>query len=375
MAIPRPHLRSSIAARGSGASAEAPTAYTLMNPGPINVSDRVRRALALSPDQCHREPEYLEMQSRTREKLARAFGVEGSYDALLLTGSGTAAMEAMVVSSTGTGLLVVDNGVYGDRICQIAEAYAIPHRRFRTESWFVRPDLDDLKRALKPELDTIAVVHHETTTGLLNDLPGIARLAKETNRRLLVDGVSSLGGETFDFAKVSPEAVGCTANKCVQGLPGIAFVLVKKGARLRRRSLYFDLGNVRDHQERGDTPFTPAIQVVAALEAAVDELIEETVAARIRRYRAAAERVRAAAEAIGLKRMLPKKLLSNTITSFELPKDVTYQQVHDRMKEDGFVIYGGQGDLRKTAFRVANMGVIPDEALARFPEALRRAVT
>jgi 2-aminoethylphosphonate-pyruvate transaminase len=190
-----------------------------------------------------------------------------------------------------------------------------------------------------------------------------------------VDGVSSLAGETFDFAKLAPEAVACTANKCVQGLPGIAFVLVKKGARLRRRSLYLDLGNVRDHQERGDTPFTPAIQVVAALEAAADELIEETVAGRIKRYRAASDRIRAAADEIGLKRMLPKKLLSNTITSFALPAGVEYPQVHDRMKEDGFVVYGGQGDLKKKAFRIANMGAIPEEALARLPAALRRAVS
>jgi 2-aminoethylphosphonate-pyruvate transaminase len=280
----------------------------------------------------------------------------------------------MLISCTGTGVLVVDNGVYGDRFCQIADAYAIGHRRFQCD-WFRRPSLDDLRRALKPEHDTIAVVHHETTTGLLNDLPAIAALAKETNRRLLVDSVSGLAGETLDFAKVAPEAVCCTANKCVQGLPGVSFVLVRKGARLLRRSLYLDLGNAREIQERGDTPFTPAIQVMAALEAALDELIEETVKGRIARYQRASKRMRAAIEETGLEMMLPAKLRSNTITSIRLPEGVPYEQVHDRMKEDGFVIYGGQGDLKKVAFRVANMGAIPDEALDRFPAALRRAVS
>jgi 2-aminoethylphosphonate-pyruvate transaminase len=370
MAIPRVPLRSLIAP-------DAPPAgtYVLLNPGPINVSARVREALARSPDQCHREPEYLDMQGRVREKLARAFGVSETYDVVLLTGSGTAAVEAMLISCVGTGVLMVDNGVYGDRFCKIAEAYALPYRRFTTQDWFHRPDLDDLRRALKPEHDTIAVVHHETTTGLLNDLPKLAALARETNRRLVVDGVSSLGGEAFDFAKIAPEAVCCTANKCVQGLPGVSFVLVKKGARLRRRSLYLDLGNALAVQQEGGTPFTPAIQVTAALEAALDELIEETVAGRIARYRRASAAIREAAEAAGLKAMLPKALRSNTITSFRLPEGVTYEQVHDRMKEDGFVIYAGQGDLKKTAFRVANMGAIPDEALARFPAALRRAVS
>jgi 2-aminoethylphosphonate-pyruvate transaminase len=359
--------------RSSFSAGEEAPAYVLLNPGPINVSDRVHQALAACPDLCHREPEYLDMQGRVREKLLRAFGVEKDYDAILLTGSGTAAMEAMLISCTGTGVLIVDNGVYGDRFVQIAEAYAIPNRRFQTD-WFSRPSLEDLKRALKPEHDTIAIVHHETTTGLLNDLPAIAAFAKETNRRLLVDGVSGLAGETFDFAKVAPEAVCCTANKCVQGLPGIAFVLAKKGAKLRRRSLYFDLGNARESQGRGDTPFTPAIQIVAALEAALDELIEETVPGRISRYKKASTAIRKTLDSLGLEMMLPKALRSNTITSIRLPEGVTYAQVHDRMKEDGFVIYGGQGDLKKTAFRVANMGAIPDEALARFPAALSRAV-
>jgi 2-aminoethylphosphonate-pyruvate transaminase len=355
-------------------AAEETRTYTLLNPGPINVSERVRRALADSPDQCHREREYLDMQGRVREKLTKAFGVEDAYDAVLLTGSGTAAMEAMIVSCVGTGVLVVDNGVYGDRFCRIAEAYAIPHRRFTT-TWFERPKVADLERALKPEHDTIAVVHHETTTGLLNDLPAIAALAQKTGRRLLVDSVSGLAGEALDFPKVSPEAVCCTANKCIQGLPGIAFVLVKKGAKLRRRSLYFDLGNALEHQARGDTPFTPAIQVVAALEAALDELIEETVAGRIARYGRASARIRKAAKSIGIGTMLPKALWSNTITSFRLPESVTYERVHDRMREDGYVIYGGPGNLRKEAFRVANMGVIPDAELERFEAALKRAVS
>jgi 2-aminoethylphosphonate-pyruvate transaminase len=352
----------------------AAPAFTLLNPGPINVSERVRRALADSPDQCHREPEYLDMQTRVREKLVRAFGVEHAYDAILVTGSGTAAMEAMLGSCVGTGVLVVDNGVYGDRLVQIADAYGLVNRRFRV-SWTERPDPEEVARALRPEHDTVAIVHHETTTGLLNELPAIARVVRDAGRRLVVDGVSSLGGETLDFARVAPEAVCCTANKCVQGLPGVAFVFVKKGARLRRRSFYLDLGTARERQEAGDTPFTPAIQVTAALEAALDELIEETVPGRIARYARASARIRATLARLGLELLLPAALRSNTITSARLPDGVTYETIHDSMREDGFVIYGGQGDLRKSAFRVANMGLIPDEALDRFDAALERAIS
>ncbi len=348
-------------------------AFTLLNPGPINVSARVRRALAECPDQCHRERETLEMQTRVRERLVEAFGIQAGYEAALLTGSGTAAMEAMVASCVGRGLLVVDNGVYGDRLVQMAEAHRIPVKRLKV-SWFERPDPSAVRAALGPEVDTLAVVHHETTTGLLNDLPALADVARATGKRLLVDSVSGLGGETFDFARVAPDAVCCTANKCLQGLPGIAFVLVRKGAVLERRSVYLDLALMLEKQRAGDTPFTPAIQVLAAFEAALDELLEETVAGRIARYKRAGERVRATATRLGLEMLLPPALRSHAITSFKLPPGVDYAQIHDRMREDGFVIYGGQGDLGRTAFRIANMGLIPDAAWERFDVALARAV-
>lgn len=350
----------------------------LLNPGPINVSARVRRALAECPDQCHREPEPLAMQTRVREKLVQAFGLASRYDAVLLTGSGTAAMEAMVASAVGSGVLVVDNGVYGDRLVQMAEAHRIPVLRHKV-SWFERPDPAALRAALESSplgrtIDTVAVVHHETTTGLLNDLPAVAEVARATGRRLLVDSVSGLGGETLDFERVAPDAVCCTANKCLQGLPGVAFVLLRKGTPLVRRSVYLDLGLALAKQSAGDTPFTPALQVMAALEAALDELLAETVAGRVARYRRAGETVRAAASRLGLEMMLPPSLRSHTITSFRLPAGVGYAQIHDRMREDGFVIYGGQGDLSKSAFRIANMGHIPDEVWPRFERALGRAI-
>ena len=348
-------------------------AFTLLNPGPINVSARVRRALAECPDQCHREREPLEMQGRVRARLTQAFRLEATYDPVLLTGSGTAAMEAMVASCVGTGVLVVDNGVYGDRLVQMAEAHKIPVKRLKV-SWFERPSPAAVRDALEPGLDTVAVVHHETTTGLLNDLPALSDVARATGRRFLVDSVSGLAGETLDFARVAPDAVCGTANKCIQGLPGVSFALLKKGTPLVRRSVYLDLGLALAKQAAGDTPFTPAIQVMAAFEAALDELVEETVAGRIARYRTAGERVRATATRLGLAMMLPPELRSHTITTFRLPPGVTYARIHDRMREDGFVIYGGQGDLSKSAFRIANMGLIPDEAWARFDVALERAI-
>ena len=348
-------------------------AFTLLNPGPINVSEAVRAALANSEDQCHREAEYLDMQTRVREKLTRAFGVEADYDGILITGSGTSGMEAMVGSVAGSGMLVLDNGVYGDRLAKMGRVNGI-RTKVLEASWFERHDPAAVEAALEDDIDTIAMVHHETTTGLLNDVPAIAEVAHRTGRRFLVDSVSGLAGEVFDFDRIQPTAVCCTANKCVQGLPGVSFVFVRKGTAMHQRSVYLDLGNQLAKQDAGGTPFTPAIQVTAAFEAALDELLAETVAGRIARYGHASAALRAAIANLGLDLLLPPALLSNTITCAKLPEGVDYPQIHSRMRDAGYVIYAGQGDLSKEAFRVANMGLIPQARLDAFEGALREAI-
>jgi 2-aminoethylphosphonate-pyruvate transaminase len=351
-----------------------PDPFVLMNPGPINVPASVRRALADCEDQCHREPEYLALQGRVREKLVAAFGIADAYEPALLTGSGTAAMEAMIASVVGEGVLVLDNGVYGDRLMKMAESHGIRAKRLAV-GWFERHDPAAVEAALEDGLDTIACVHHETTTGLLNDVPAVAEVAHRTGRRLIVDSVSGLAGEAFDFAAIRPTAVCCTANKCIEGLPGISFVLVARGTALRQRSVYFDLETTIAKQAAGDTPFTPAIQVMAAFEAALDELQRESVAGRLQRYARASRLLRQALRDLGLELLLPPPYLSNTITCAKLPAGVPYEQIHARMRAEGYVLYAGQGDLRKTVFRVSNMGQISTEALGRFGPALERAIS
>ncbi len=349
------------------------TAFTLLNPGPINVSPAVREALHRCVDQCHREPEYLTMQDRVRRKLVSVFGVASEYEAALITGSGTAAMEAMVCSTVEHGLLVLVNGVYGERLAKIGRAHGLAVD-VAERNWLEPHDPASLADVLHDGIDTVAVVHHETTTGLLNDIPGIAAVCKAHGKRLIVDSVSGLGGETFDFGDIQPAAVCCTANKCIQGLPGISFVFVHRDTPLHTRSVYMDLPGILEKQRKSDTPFTPAIQVMAALEAALDELDKETVAGRIERYTTASMSIRDTMERLGLSCLLPNDIRSNTITCAHLPAGVTYQHIHDRMREKGFVIYGGQGHLSATAFRVANMGIIPPKRLKDFDKALEYAL-
>jgi 2-aminoethylphosphonate-pyruvate transaminase len=353
----------------------------LLNPGPVNVSPRVAAALQRG-DLCHREREFGTLQARVRELLCRAFAPEGDYTAVLLTGSGTAALEAAVASSLSPDrkMLVVKNGVYGERIAQIATIHGFPLIELECP-WTTPPDLHVLARLLHddPTIEVVSLVHHETTTGLLNPVRAIGDIVRRYGRVLLVDSISGLGGEDIDLAAAGVGLCVGTANKCIQGLPGISFVLVRKPEMERlhtlpRRTLYLHLPMLYTQQERQSTPFTPAVQVLYAFDEALQELLEEGVEQRIARYRAAASLLRDGFDQLGLECLLPAELRSNTITTLELPAGFDYETLHDALKAQGYVIYAGQGDLATRAFRVANMGHVTAEQLRGFLVALREVL-
>lgn len=355
----------------------------LLNPGPVNVSERVRKALQ-GPDICHREPEFADLLQRIRQKLLKAFvaGGEADYTAIVLTGTGTAAVEAAVLSSVphGKRMTVINNGVYGARIASMIG----PHRLGVAElklDWGTRPNLDQVEVALKqhPEVHAVAMVHHETTTGLINPVKEVAEIVDRQNRVFVVDSVSGLAGDPLDICGSKIYMVAGTAGKCVQGFPGVSFVLVRKGFMERmkgypKRSCYLNLPSYYEDQEKGSIPFTPAVQLYYAFDEALAELLEEGVPNRIQRYRRAAAMIRQQMQALGLKPLLPPELQSNTITSYYLPGGVTYQVLHDHLKEEGYVIYAGQGQLEDKIFRVANMGALSEHDLQGFLAAFKRVV-
>jgi 2-aminoethylphosphonate-pyruvate transaminase len=355
--------------------------YILLNPGPVNVSPRVQQSL-LRGDLCHREEEFSDLLVAVRGKLLQAFAPRG-YTAVPLSGSGTLAVEAMISSALPEGrkLLIINNGVYGERMLRMAEAHRIPVVELRY-GWTEQPDLSQIEATLEadPAISGVALVHHETTTGLLNPVAEVGAITRRAGRLFLLDAVSALGGEELDIARDGVDLCACTANKCVQGLPGVAFVLVRNEAmsamqEYPRRSLYLNLPLHWEAQERRSIPFTPAVQAWYALDAALDELLEETVPARVRRYRAAAQLLREGFARLGLKFLLPPEYRVNSLTSLLLPEGMTYQRLHDDLKARGFVIYEGQGKLQTGIFRVANMGHLTLDDFRRFLGALEAVLS
>lgn len=339
----------------------------LLNPGPVNVSDRVREALAI-PDMCHRESECGELIQNVRQKLLQAFvpGAESEYTAILLTGSGTAAVEAAVLSCLPMAkrVLTINNGMYGQRISDIVTSQRLGIPEIKLD-WDTVPDLEKIRTVLKlhREVQTVAIVHHETTVGLINPVNEIAKMVDDMNRVCVVDSVSGLGGESLDIAGSHMYVVAGTAGKCIQGFPGASFVLIRTGfieriAKYPKRSMYLNLSRYFEAQEQGSVPFTPAIQVYAALDEALNELLEEGVQNRIQRYARSAALIREGLGALGIKAVLPSERQSNSLTAFYLPEGLIYQDLHDRLKARGYVIYAGQGHLSDKIFRVANMGAL-----------------
>ncbi|MBU6282097.1 aminotransferase class V-fold PLP-dependent enzyme [bacterium] len=353
----------------------------LLNPGPVNVSPRVTRALSRG-DLCHREPEFADLLDGVRRKLVAAFAPRGEWEAVPITGSGTLALEAAVSSSVAHGrqMLVVVNGVYGERILEMATVHGIETVAVRSE-WTEPPDPAKVAEAIRrhPAVEVVAMVHHETTTGLRNPVREVGEVVRAAGRRLLVDSISGLGGDPIDLGDGHVSICVGVANKCIQGLPGIGFVLATR-AELERmgaiapRSVYMNLPRHHEAHRKRTVPFTAAVQVLYALDEALDELLEETVEGRVLRYREAAERLRRGFEQLGLRLLLPPGLRSNSITSLVLPRGATYRELHDRVREDGFVVYEGQGRLAAEVFRVANMGALSTDDFDRFLDSLGRAL-
>jgi 2-aminoethylphosphonate-pyruvate transaminase len=223
------------------------------------------------------------------------------------------------------------------------------------------------------------VVHHETTTGLLNPVMDVARVAARAGRRVLIDAMSSLFGERLDVDADGVDFVMASANKCLQAVPGIAFVLGRRSALEALaseppRSVYLDLHAHYATQERDNTPFTPAVQVLHAMRQALLDLETEGVERRIARYAENARVLRRGMAALGFEILVPEGARSSILTTFRLLPGLAYDPLHDAMKRRGYVIYAGQGDIRTYAFRVSNMGTLTPGDMEGVVEAFRASL-
>ncbi|MDT9682408.1 aminotransferase class V-fold PLP-dependent enzyme [Streptomyces sp. TRM76323] len=365
---------------GPGETTAAPRRTVLMNPGPVVADERVRAALG-GPDLCHREPEFTELMSRVRDRVTRICGGGDEHTALILTGSGTSAVEAALTSVVPAdgALLTLDNGHYGRRMHDIAVAHGLRSHRLDF-GWTVPLDLDAVDRALAadPGLSHVAVVHHETSTGMLNDLAAVTRVAHRHGREVVVDAVSSVGAEDIDLVRDGIDWLAGSANKCLEGMPGLAFVTGRRAAFAAlaghpRRSYYLDLARHFTAQETSGAPaFTPAVPTFYAFDTALRLALREGVPARRDRYRALVRLLRDGLERLGFTLLLPPEHRAVGLTVVRLPPGVSYDALHAPLKAAGYVIYAAQGPLAEGHFRLSTLGALTTEDITGFLDALAR---
>jgi 2-aminoethylphosphonate-pyruvate transaminase len=353
--------------------------YTLMNPGPVLTTARVKSAL-VHHDICHRDEEFPKVMRRLRRKLRRVFGGGPNHEVLLITGSGTSGMEAAISSCVphDKKLLVVANGAFGERFVEIAELHRLQMVNLKY-GWGELVNPEDVETLLSddPDIFAVAMCHHETSVGIMNPIHQVGNICRAHDRLFIVDAVASLGGEELDVRRDNIDVCVSSANKCLHAISGVAVVCVNQRAWERIESVpprvyYLDLKRYRRYAVQSEeTPFTPAVSNYFALDAAVDELLAASVEDRVETYRKRNRKIRDAFEAMGITFLTETGCEFKTISCARVPSYITYKEMYDEMKRRGYLIYNSKEHLKDRYFQVANMGDLSDETLDAFLSSLR----
>lgn len=347
----------------------------LLTPGPTTTTDSVKYAQVV-PDICPREEEFGAVIKRVQSDLVRiAQGNEG-YTTVLFSGSGTSVMDACINSIVPPKqkIAIVNNGAYGERMVNIAKAYNIPYIEINFE-WDEAPDPDQVRLILEKNrnVSCLAAVHHETTTGQLNPIGELGAIAKDNGCVFLVDAISSFAGIPFDIKSYGIDFMLSTSNKCIQGLPGVAFVICRKASledikEYPPRSFYLNLYQQYAFLEKtGQMQFTPPVQTIYALRCAIDEYFDEGGENRYGRYVRNWQIVSKGLKELGFRLLLKDSQQSHLLTTVLEPEDPNYNfhKMHDMLYERGFTIYPGKMGGANT-FRIANIGDIEEHDINKF---------
>ncbi|MBT8387623.1 MAG: 2-aminoethylphosphonate--pyruvate transaminase, partial [Ignavibacteria bacterium] len=316
-----------------------------------------------------------------RKDLVQIVHGKDLYETVLFASSGTGAIEACLTSviPESKSVMIINNGAYGKRMQQICENFEVSHIDYNIE-WGDPVDLRTLESILSKnqnKISHLAFVHHETTVGILNPLELISKLAMKYEIEIIVDAMSSFAGIPIHVKKSNVHYLISSANKCIQGMAGISFVIcnkesLKKTKNYKRQSFYFNLyDNYTFFSEKNQMQFTPPVQVLYALRQAINEYFLETEEGRANRYSELYEILKTGLETLGFKFLVDEKFHAKILTSIIEPDDDNYNftEMHDYLLEQGFTIYPGKGAKQNT-FRLANMGEIYKDDIAKFLECL-----
>jgi aspartate aminotransferase-like enzyme len=346
-------------------------------PGPTPCPPEVLAALS-RPMINHRGPEFAALVRRIAPRLKPAFQTSG--DVVILTTSGTGALEAAVTNtlSPGDHVLAVSIGNFGERFAAIAETFGARVTRldFALGS---AADPEQLRQALRdtPAVKAVLLTHNETSTGVTNDLQALAAVVREAGPLLLVDGISSLASIPVEMDAWGLDVVLSGSQKGWMVPPGLAFVAMSdraweanQSARMPR--FYFDVKKARESQEKGQTPSTPAVSLYYGLDVALEMIDAEGWPAVYARHHRVAEYTRTGLRDLGLQLFADPAHASDTVTTVRMPAGIAAKDVIAALRErHGIVVADGQGPLAGSLIRIGHLGLVEEADITPVFEALR----
>lgn len=353
----------------------------LFTPGPLNTSDTVKAAMSI--DMGSRDEAFISIIADIRQRLVELAHGDASYTAIPMQGSGTFGIEAVIatVIAPSDRLLVLVNGAYGRRLAHIASCYDVAVDVYECAENETH-DATQVQHMLRDSNFThLAIVHCETTSGVLNPVQKLSQIGREQGCQIIVDAMSSFGGMAFSLQDTPVDYLISSSNKCLQGVPGFAFVIAKRDAlsqvQHRCRSVSLNLTEqLAGLEANGQFRFTPPTHAMLAFHQALNELdAEGGVEKRAERYRANHEALIAGMRALGFREYVPEKLQSHIITSFHYPTDASFRfdEFYRLLSEQGILIYPGKL-TGVDCFRIGNIGHLFVEDIQSLLAAVKHAL-
>lgn len=355
----------------------------LLTPGPLTTSMSVKTSMLR--DLGSRDDEFIAINRRMRQRLLQIAKAEDTYVCVPLQGSGTFAVEAMLGTFLGQGskALILINGAYGERMARICVKAQTAHLVMRwPEDQAVDPDALDSALRADTALTHVVVVHCETTSGILNPLEEIAAVTARHGRRLLIDSMSGFGALPIDTQLVPFDALVSSSNKCLEGVPGMGFVIARKellsACAGKSRSLSLDLHEQWESMEKnGQWRFTPPVHVILAMDQALKEHEDEGgVEGRGRRYGRNCRILIDGMRSLGFQTLLPDHLQAPIIVTFLMPANprFVFGAFYDRLRARNYVIYPGKLTVADS-FRIGCVGRIGAEEMTGAVKAVQEVMT
>ena len=336
----------------------------LFTPGPVNMAPSVRSAIGKN-DICHREVEFEILLKSIESKILKLFQLEdkSGYRAVVITGSGTAANEAILSSVVGDQhILVISNGEFGERLHGISTIHN-KNTHLLEFPWGEELDLARIEAYLKGHpIDVVAMVHHETSSGMLNSLESVGAISKANGAMFIVDCVSSVGAEVINLKKCDISFCSSSSSKALASHAGLSFVIGKtpefeKLKDLPAKTIYLNLATFYHLlKTRSQTPNTPATPLFFALEQSLIDILEEGTLKRFASLRNKARVLRQGMLRLGLSFLIDQKNMCSVLTTVHLPSHIDMAAFRQKLRAQTIIIYEGKGRFKNRVFQVGNIG-------------------